>query len=135
VNRVGRISRFGIAALCLALLMLRVSGPHLHLCFDGTEPPVSYHLMDSGLVDSDAHHGEHAGAGDAHTDQDMPVAKDVLVKKPAADSTALLALVFALLLFLIAPVRESRPVFAGAALHSRSFPWLRPPLRGPPSPA
>lgn len=62
------------ALLCLALLMVRVGGSHLHLCFDGTEPPASYHV-----VDVDPHH-ESPGANVAHQDADVAVSADMYSK-------------------------------------------------------
>lgn len=121
--------RWIVASLCLALLLIRVSGVHLHLCLDGSEPPVSYHVADSGV-----HHQDEHGAGESHSDRDMPVAKDAVVKKSSAASDALLLLVaLALLLFLLPPSRQRRLAALPAAPPRRGFVWLRPPLRGPPS--
>ncbi len=121
--------RWIIALLCLALLLLRVSGVHLHLCLDGSEPPVSYHLVDSGV-----HHPDGHGVGETHSDRDMPVAGDVVAKKSsAASDTLLLLCVLGLLLFLLSPARQPRLAELRAALPRQSFHWLRPPLRGPPS--
>jgi hypothetical protein len=125
----GSSLRWWIGALCLSLLLMRLSGAHLHLCFDGSEPPVSYHLVDSGI-----HHGDEHGTGEAHSDQDMPVAKDAAVKKSSAGDAALLFCALVLLLFLFAPGRQPRPA-ALPVFHGRHLSRLRPPLRGPPSPA
>ena len=124
-------NRWILAALCLALLVLRVGGVHLHLCFDGSEPPLSYHLADSGI-----HHaqqeGHAAGHEEPHTDRDVTAAADLLTKSTVKDG-ALVLTAFTLLLFLISRPRAS----ARTAYHSppkttaRSH-W-RPPLRGPPA--
>lgn len=121
-----------IALTCVSMLVLRVGGAHLHLCLDGGEPPMSLHLGDSGLhhVDVDA---EHAGVlQDApHTDQDVRIAADVLIKKQIDLGT--LAILFAVLLVILLSRRRSLlpellhlPFFAHAPVR------LWPPLRGPP---
>ena len=123
--------RWSVAALCLALLMLRVGGVHLHLCFDGSEPPVSYHLGDSGV-----HHIDEHDAGESHSDRDLQIANDLAVKKPNQGQDATLALLtLTLLLFLLSPVRSPRPARRDDPAPVPSFSWLRPPLRGPPLPA
>ena len=33
--------------LCSLLLLAQFSGAHLHLCFDGQEPPIQLHLLDA----------------------------------------------------------------------------------------
>lgn len=130
MNRSRTRLRLILATMCLSLLVVRVAGVHLHLCFDGSEPPLSYHLADSGI-----HHADEQEAGESHSDRDMTVADDLVAKKPAHDQDAtLLWFVFALLLYLLAPVR--RVSFATDLPRLRSvFSWLRPPLRGPPVPA
>jgi len=123
--------RWFVAALCMALLVLRVSGLHLHLCFDGSEPPLSYHLADSGI-----HHQDEHAAEEPHTDRDVGVADDVLVKKPAySGDIPFLVFVLTLLLFMIAARRGPGRPNESPARPPRPHPWLRPPLRGPPTPA
>jgi len=119
--------RWPLIALCLAMISLRVAGAHLHLCFDGTEPPVSYHVGDSGQ-----HHADQHEAHEQHTDRDMPVGEDFLLKKTVDDTGTLALFAFALLLFLLAPARQLRRVDHQAPPLRHSFSWLRPPLRGPP---
>jgi hypothetical protein len=126
-----RDPRWLITALCLALVVLRVGGVHLHLCFDGSEPPISYHVADSGI-----HHLDEHEPGETHSDRDMALGEDVLLKKPAKAQDSLLFLfAFALLLFLLSRSSEPRPAADAPARHRRGLAWLRPPLRGPPSPA
>ncbi len=118
-------SRWLIAILCIAVIVLRVGGTHLHLCFDGDEPPVSLHVADSGI-----HHLDEP-AGD-HSDREVTPGADALVKKSSNSFDGLaLALLCALLLFMATrgqPVSTSRRV--PVLLPFR--PHLRPPLRGPP---
>jgi hypothetical protein len=126
-----RDPRWLIAALCLALVVLRVGGVHLHLCFDGSEPPISYHVADSGI-----HHLDEHEAGETHSDRDMALGEDVLLKKPAKAQDSLLFLfAFALLLFLLSRSAEPRPAVDAPARRHPGFSWWRPPLRGPPTPA
>jgi hypothetical protein len=130
VNRSSTRVRLFVIAICLAVLAPRIVGAHLHLCLDGSEPPLSYHVADSGI-----HHAEEHGAGESHSDRDMQVGGDVLAKKSTHDQdAAALWFVFALLLFLLAPARRIVPTADPPRLRS-VFSWLRPPLRGPPVPA
>jgi len=126
-----RDKRWLIAVLCLGLVVLRVGGVHLHLCLDGSEPPVSYHVADSGV-----HHLDEHDAGESHSDRDMALADDVLVKKPAkAQDSLLLLFTLTLLLFLVSRSTGPRSAADAPPRLRRSVSWLRPPLRGPPSPA
>ncbi len=108
------------------LLVVRVGGAHLHLCFDGGEPPASLHLMDHGL-----HHGA-PGMDAGHQDADMAVAGEVLVKLAELDLDLPVLLLAALLVWSVLqaprqPVPGYRNPFAFYAART-----LRPPLRGPP---
>jgi hypothetical protein len=38
------VVRTCLTVLCIAILATHVSGAHLHLCFDGGDPPASVHL-------------------------------------------------------------------------------------------
>lgn len=112
--------------LICAVLLTRLGGVHLHLCFDGQEPPASIHVNDDG-----AHNDRHHVNGD-HTDKDVAVFDAVLTKgKGFADAPILLAACL-LLLLLLRPASGQWPL----AAFYRVFPLqpcaLRPPLRGPP---
>jgi hypothetical protein len=115
-----------LTLLCVMLLVVRVGGAHLHLCFDGGEPPASLHLMDHGL-----HHGA-PGMDAQHQDTDIAVAGEVVVKlaKLGLDLPVLLLAALLVWSLLQAPRQPApgyrHPFFFSAA---RS---LRPPLRGPP---
>lgn len=121
-------SRFLIALLCVAMVALRVGGLHVHMCLDGSEPPMSFHVADSGV-----HHVDEIAADASHEDRDLAIASDLVVKKPFGDfDLSLLAAIGVLLLFLIARPRELRP-FSPLTVRVRSARTrLRPPLRGPP---
>lgn len=130
-------TRWMIATLCLAVIVMRVGGSHLHLCFDGSEPPVTLHVTDVGDHHADGHHSSEAHAATlladfAHEDQDVGVGSDLVSKKFSGDlDLALLALVCALLLFLIARARGATIAWRfSVSIPDR--PHLRPPLRGPP---
>lgn len=114
-----------IALLCGVLLITRLGGAHLHLCLDGSEPPISLHVADSG----EHHPGETAAP---HDDQDLGLGADLLVKKPVGGFD-LTALAFALAFLLFIAFRAPGIPPAPYTLPFRSARTrLRPPLRGPP---
>lgn len=113
-----------IALLCGVLLLTRLGGTHLHLCFDGSEPPISLHVADAG----DHHPGESA----PHADQDVALGADLLVKKPAGGfDLGALAFAFTFLLLIVFRAPGIRPEALILPLRSART-RLRPPLRGPP---
>jgi hypothetical protein len=119
--------------LCAAFVALRIAGAHLHLCFDGSEPPVSLHIADAG--------GHHAGDDASehpidpvggHVDRDVAMSGDFVAKKPTADLLLpFFVLAFALASFTLATVRNPLPTYR-SPLPCASRSRLRPPLRGPP---
>jgi hypothetical protein len=133
VTRLSQRSRLVLALLCAAFVALRVAGAHLHLCFDGSEPPVSLHVADAG-----AHHAaddDHAHVAEpvsGHVDRDVVMNGDFVAKKPAGDLLLpFLILAFALALYTLAPRLGPIPDYRSPVpLPSRAR--LRPPLRGPP---
>lgn len=129
VFRFAHHSRVLIAFVCVAMVALRVGGLHVHMCFDGSEPPMSFHVEDSGV-----HHLDEIAAGDAHDDREMALASDLAVKKPYGDfDLSMLAAFCALLLFFIARPRELLPFSPLTVLVRSARTRLRPPLRGPPA--
>src|SRR5262245_23407994 len=54
-----------LLTLFVAALFLRVAGVHLHLCYDGQEPPASLHVVDAGL------HDDHDTGPAEHRDIDV----------------------------------------------------------------
>jgi hypothetical protein len=129
VFRFANRPRFLIAFVCVAMVVLRVGGLHIHMCLDGSEPPMSFHVEDSGV-----HHLDEVATADAHEDRDLAIASDLVIKKPFGDlDLSLLAAFGALLLFLLARPRELL-AFAPLPVRVRSARTrLRPPLRGPPA--
>jgi hypothetical protein len=129
--RAGKGSRILIATLCVAIITLRVAGLHAHLCMDGTEPPLSLHVADSGI-----HHLDEASGGEPHVDRDMSIATDVVVKKLSGNlDLCLLAAFCALLFFALSRPRprQGRVLSSSPAVFRSNWNRLRPPLRGPPS--
>src|SRR3954468_11491263 len=79
--------------LCLTLLVTRIGGTHLHLCFDGLEPPVAMHLLDF-----DSH-----GASEAsHNDRNVELPGATLAKAAATLADALFVIAAFLCLLLLA---------------------------------
>ena len=114
------------AVLCIALLIVRVGGAHLHLCFDGSEPPVSYHAFEDGS----AH--ELPGVDVTHQDADIALAGDLLSKfgKDLIDLPLLLSI--AVMLWLVPRPGRTFGFFRSVRIAHDSPSLLLPPLRGPP---
>src|SRR3569833_651755 len=74
--------------VAIALLLTRVAGAHLHLCFDGGEAPATMHLEDASV-----HHNT-PGASETHHDVDVSAAGGLLSKLNLDE----LGLLFAVLL-------------------------------------
>ena len=119
-----RSHRFALIWLmAAAFLLTRIGGVHLHLCFDGDEPPASIHLEDAGV-----HHGA-IGMSGAHHDLDIAATGDL----PSKFKLDLPSLLFAyLLLWLSLPLVRSLAVGKTFAAVQPTLHFLRPPLRGPP---
>jgi hypothetical protein len=114
-----------IALLCAIVLVTRLGGAHLHLCLDGSEPPISLHFADSG----EHHSGESAAP---HADQDVAIDADLLAKKSGGDfDPAVLAFAIAFLLLLTFRATGVTPEALSLPFRSART-RLRPPLRGPP---
>ncbi len=112
----------------IALLAVRMTDAHLHMCFDGQEPRSSLHVSDSGQ-----HHDSTNEAN--HVDTDVSLSVLVLLKAGKLDSNDLpLLLLGAFALWgLFAPrTRDVVPVASAVPVRALLF-FLRPPLRGPPS--
>lgn len=113
--------------LLVAVLFVRLGDAHLHLCFDGQEPPATVHVMEDT-----AHHDDGAGTGvSEHNDQDINLFDAVLAKKAGAADFLLLAIAVILLLLPRLSVRQK--VFFAPVQTVASLPlFFHPPLRGPP---
>lgn len=129
-------SRAWLATLMSVVLLLAPGArAHLHLCFDGSEAPSTFHLSDAEMHhDADGGRLDHPGPGiDAlHSDSDVAVAGDALSKgklewqMPFAPQLAAPAFALPQQSRLLPPSSLDR-----VPLSPTSF--LRPPLRGPPS--
>lgn len=124
MRRESRFQTWLLALLCVALLLGRVNGAHLHLCLDGSEPPASLHLSETGH-DADHHNDT------AHDDVDVTLPGDA-ASKPAKLSLDLPLLVLALLLLRLPRTAAPRLRNRGRPAHTTDPLLLRPPLRGPP---
>jgi len=116
-----------LTLMCVMLLMVRVAGPHLHLCFDGQEAPASFHVLNLGLHRTVDH-------GAPRQDRDVSLAVEGVSKTGKQLNLddlplVLLAAFFVWILFqtlrrfvlpMLPAVDPARPAF------------LLPPLRGPP---
>jgi hypothetical protein len=114
-----------LAVLCVVVLLPRLGGLHLHLCLDGSAPPVAFHVSDiSGdeLI---------PGTDEAHQDQTVDVSNPVLGKVWPPGLDGVLFLIVAVLL-LISRGHLMLPALR-ASLVPRPPLFLRPPLRGPPA--
>ena len=112
--------------LCLALIMVRVGGAHLHLCFDGTEPPASYHAFDDGV------HHELPELSVMHQDADVALSGD-MSSKPGKSAGDIYVLLFAAVVAWTLLRLPRRFVSPRPPLLASSAPGLlRPFLRGPP---
>lgn len=111
-----------LTLLCAMLLVTQVRGAHLHLCFDGGEPPASLHLLDDGV------HHYVPGMGEEHQDADIAVAGEVLVKFAKLSLDLPAPVVWSLLQAPRQPAPGYRKPLSPSALI-----FLRPPLRAPPS--
>ena len=113
-----------VLLVLLALIGVRTSDAHLHMCLDGQEAPVTVHVADASLHHDADHEGQE------HDDRDVdPV--DAALLKAEADVDLL---VYAVTSFVIAfsPLAVHEPS-AELALPNLTSPlYLRPPSRGPP---
>ncbi len=113
-----------LALLCL--LLMRIGAPHLHLCFDGTEPPVSVHVYDGS-----GHHDEPA-LDLMHDDLDVVLGTELLTKSSPSEQDQPLVFLVAALLFAILWVLCQILVLPPRRFRVTAISHLRPLLRGPP---
>lgn len=116
-----------VTLLSVALPLVWVAGAHLHLCFDGLEPPVAlHHLADGG------NHVQHHGPEKQHSDADLDLdssltrAPDNGTDAPAVAPTLAHASI---------GVQDPVSLYTAYAPSSiRTAPWFRqPPPRAPPA--
>ena len=118
-----------VLLLCSAmLLVLRVGGAHLHVCFDGQEALATVHVLDGGQE-----HGDD-GAPERHQDENLDDGASSLVKNFGADNDAPTLPTTDFLAFITLTAATTAPV---DRLRLPSFDTgarLLPPPRGPPDP-
>jgi len=114
--------------LAIALLTMRMADAHLHLCFDGSDRPVSLHV-----ADVPTHHGEHDDSS-GHQDQDLDFSSPLLIKKGGGslDDATIAVLGAYVLAFVLPEIETVTPEFDFSTAPLVSVFHLRPPLRGPP---
>lgn len=122
-----------IVLLCITVVMLRVGGGHLHLCLDGSEPPVALHLTEDGSFHEETATPEQSAG---HTDLDLQLTPGagLLAKSPLPlDGDVTVALLAALLLCcLIRPRRLVSPAHQVPQKASRIH-FLLPPRQARPT--
>jgi hypothetical protein len=120
--------RVWMAIIAIAVIAMPVNGAHLHLCFDGGEPPATVHSVEDG-----AHH-EESGADVVHHDVDVSIASSALAKK-FDQSLDLPGLIATTLVVLRVPVSGAVVPLPDRSAVLVPDPELRllPPLRGPPA--
>jgi hypothetical protein len=128
--------RWLIALFTVTFLVARLTGAHLHLCLDGSEPPAQLHVSDTTETDHYhlAEHPEAAGTSahsGTHDDVDVDALGSVLAKVYKVDLPIVALLAGCFVLLWLAFVRMPTPAFVRQP--ERSPPrYLRPLLRGPP---
>lgn len=114
--------------VAIALLAVRMTDAHLHMCLDGQEPRSSWHVGDRL-----PHHDSSEDA--SHNDTDVSLGTLLLLKAGKLDSDDFpLVLLGALVLWgFVAPGSRGVVTFDRTAPPIATPFFLRPPLRGPPS--
>lgn len=111
------------ALFCAALLLPRLGGPHLHLCLDGSAPPVSLHIADDA---------DNQLADGGHEDRSIDMSSPVIGK---LSLPGLGGLLIPAVLLVFAALQQAMSLLApspGVAV-PLAPPFLRPLLRGPPA--
>jgi hypothetical protein len=123
-----RSARLLLWVVALAVLTVRASDTHLHLCFDGQEPPTTLHFADASVHHDENHDGE------THADRDFDPFVGLLLKSGNTDSDVALPLGVVALVVLLPPVSDTVPAASDPPSAATDPPfYLRPPLRGPPA--
>lgn len=124
MSRLKPTTRLLLMLMCVLAIGLRVSGAHVHLCLDGGETPSALHLQ----LEGDLHHAE-----GSHNDIDVNLAGQPLVKNTGADLDPLFVIAFVHGLVTLPPGRIAPSWRQLNLVDIRPSPFLRPPLRGPPT--
>ena len=123
-----RLGIWGVALLCIILLMVRSVDAHVHFCFDGREAPVTLHIEDAAALTDDL-----KDFAPGHNDLDVDVASGLSNKLPKAD-LPVIALLFAAILIVFNLFNAPRVARSRSTRFRYQSPFhFRPPLRGPPT--
>lgn len=120
-----RLRDISILLLCTILLVVRLGGAHLHLCFDGQETFASVHLADAG------DRFEHTDAEPTHNDSNIDLSSVGLSKLSKLD-VSLLALIFSIAAWQFGDPRSRWIQVRTVLVSIGSLPHVVPPPRGPP---
>jgi len=118
--------RWVIALFLVAFFVARLTGAHLHLCLDGSEPPAQLHVSDSAEV------GHHIDDAQSHDDVDVDALGSVLAKVAKLDLPAITLTAWCLALLFVVVMRQPASVAVRRSPHRPSR-YLRPLLRAPPA--
>ncbi|MBM0105461.1 hypothetical protein JM946_11915 [Steroidobacter sp. S1-65] len=111
--------------LVLAVLTVKVSGAHVHLCMDGQEPPAAVHIAD---LHDDEHHQDEGQA-----DKDVNPLVGTLAKKGGPEFDVALAVALTVLSWELPVAKTGVPAAEPDSLPTDDSFYWRPPLRGPPA--
>jgi hypothetical protein len=125
--------RLCLASVSIAVMAMPVSAAHLHLCFDGSEPPATLHSVEDGVHHSGGLHDQAAGADIVHHDVDVSLASSALAKKldVSYELPGLIAAAFVVLRMPLSEAAVSPPDRAATLIPAPQL-RLLPPLRAPP---
>jgi hypothetical protein len=124
--------RWIIGFALVAFVIARLTGAHLHMCFDGSEPLAQLHVSDTAGVDHHAAESDHhAAVSQTHDDVDVDMLGSVLAKNAKFDLPAIVLAASCLALIYVAVVRQPVPTNVWQP-PPRPPRYLRPLLRGPP---
>jgi len=112
--------------VAIALVGVRTTGAHVHLCRDGDEPRASVHVIDDALCETSL------GAPKDHNDQDYDAVGDALAKKGCQDDALIPLAAACVVVAIVAPARVITERVTDAPA-PKKLQLLRPPLRGPPA--
>ncbi len=122
-------TRLLIWTVLVAVLVVRASDTHLHLCFDGQEPPATVHFADASVHQDDDHHEDQD-----HADKDVDPFIGALAKSDDGDGDIATFIIGSVLLAWIPRALDEPPTQWHSPYATAGPPHhLRPPLRGPPA--
>ena len=111
--------------IAFALLIVRTADAHVHLCFDGQEPPSSVYMFNDTP--------DYDGADSTRQDQDIDALGPVLVKKMAHADTLSPIPVTGVVLILVPQQRDSQRELSTQNPSPKLADLFLPLLRGPPA--